>query len=130
MANSILVEESTIVRQHQRLRIDTPLYLVVRRPDKLLLVSAYFRDVCDDGVAVFALIELNIDSEVQLMFIPTFHKEPLRARAIVRNRRKYVYGLEFLSRDEAEEQNSLMLKAMLIPTGNKVKGSLDDRRCI
>ena len=130
MANSILVEESTIVRQHQRLRIDLPLYLVVRRPDKLLLVSACFRDVCDDGVAVFALIELNIDSEVQLMFIPTFNKGPLRVRAIVRNRREYIYGLEFLSRDEAEEHTLLMLKAMLIPTGNKVEGSLEDRRCI
>jgi hypothetical protein len=82
----------------------------------------------DDGVAIFAGVELAIDSEVQLEFTPPFNKGPLRVRAIVRNRREYVYGLEFLPRDVDEEQTLQTLKAMLLPTGSKAEGSPEDRR--
>ena len=123
----ILIEKAGI-RRRQRLRLNIPVCLVVERPDKVLLVSARFRDISDDGVAVFAGVELAIDSEVQLEFTPPFHRGPLRVRAVVRNRREYVYGLEFLPRDAEEEQTLLTLKALLLPTGTKAEGSLDDRR--
>jgi hypothetical protein len=82
----------------------------------------------DDGVAIFAGVELAIDSEVQIEFTPAFNGGPLRVRAVVRNRRQYIYGLEFLPRDGEEERILQMLKAMLLPTGNKAEGTLDDRR--
>ena len=123
----MLIEKAGI-RRRQRLRLNIPVCLVVERPDKVLLVSARFRDISDDGVAVFAGVELAIDSEVQLEFTPPFHRGPLRVRAVVRNRREYVYGLEFLPRDGEEEQTLLTLKALLLPTGTKAEGSLDDRR--
>lgn len=81
----------------------------------------------DDGVAIFAGVELAMDSEVQLEFTPPFNKGPLRVRAIVRNRREYVYGLEFLPRDVGEEQTLQVLKAMLLPTGSKDESSPEDR---
>jgi hypothetical protein len=101
---------------------------VVTRPDKVQLVNARFRDMSDDGVAIFAGIELAIDSEVQIEFAPPFGKGPLRVRAIVRNRREYVYGLEFLPRDGDEEQTLQLLKSMLLPTGTRMPGTPDDRR--
>jgi PilZ domain len=116
------------IRRRQRRRLNTPVCLIVERPDKVLLVNARFRDISDDGVAIFAGVELDIDNEVQLEFTPPFYRGPLRVRAIVRNRRKYVYGLEFLPRDGEEEQTLMTLKAMLLPTGTEAEGSLDDRR--
>jgi hypothetical protein len=82
----------------------------------------------DDGGAVFAAVELAIDSEVQIEYTPSFNRGPVRVRAVVRNRRGYVYGLEFLPRDGVEEQILLTLKAMLLSTGTRVDGSLEDRR--
>ena len=129
MADDIrMLIEKGDVRRRQRLRLSIPVCLVLERPDKVLLVSARFRDMSDDGVAIFAGVELAIDSEVQLEFTPPFYKGPLRVRAVVRNRREYVYGLEFLPRDGEEEQTLITLKAMLLPTGTKAEGSIDDRR--
>ena len=123
-----LVEETLTARWHQRFRLDTPVCLIVEIPGKALLVNARLRDMSDDGGAVFAAVELAIDSEVQLEYTPSFNRGPVRVRAIVRNRRGYIYGLEFLPRDGVEEQILLTLKAMLLSTGTKSDGSLEDRR--
>ena len=108
--------------------LNIPVCLVVDAPTNVRLVNARFRDISDDGVAIFAGVELAIDSEVQVEFTPPIGQGPLRVRAVVRNRRGYVYGLEFIPRDSTEEQTLRMLKGMLIPAGTKSPGSLDDRR--
>jgi hypothetical protein len=124
-----LLEENLAVRRHPHYRLDTPVCLIVGRPDKVHLVNARLRDISEDGVAVFAGIELAIDSEVQIEYTPPFNRGPVRVHAVVRNRRGYIYGLEFLPRDGVEEQILLTLKAMLLSTGTLVVvGSLEDRR--
>ena len=126
--DNCLVGESAVVRRRQRLCLNIPVCVVVEKPDKVLLVSARFRDMSDEGAAIFAGVELAIDSEIQIEFTPPFNKGPLRVRAVVRNRRGYVYGLEFLPRNSGEEQTLQMLKAMLLPSGTEAQGSPDDRR--
>jgi hypothetical protein len=116
------------VRMRQRLLLDTPVCLVVQKPGNVLLVNARFRNISVDGVAVFAGVELAIDSDVQIEFTPPFGKGPLRVRAVVRNRREYVYGLEFIPRDRGEEETLQTLKALLLPAGTEGRGTLDDRR--
>jgi hypothetical protein len=123
-----LVEENLAVRRHSRFRLDTPVCLIVGRPDEVLLVNARIRDISEDGGAIFAGAELAIDSEVQIEYTPPFNRGPVRVHAVVRNRRGYLYGLEFLPRDGVEEQILLTLKAMLLSTGTRVEGSLEDRR--
>jgi PilZ domain len=123
-----LGEENLAVRWHPRFRLDTPVCLIVGMPDKVLLVNARLRDMSEDGGAVFAAVELTMDSEVQIEYTPSFNRGPVRVRAVVRNRRGYIYGLEFLPRDGVEEQILLTLKAMLLSTGTRVDGSLEDRR--
>ena len=131
MANSKRsVAHVAAVRMRQRLLLNIPVCLVVDRRDKVLLVNARFRDISDDGVAIFAGVELGIDGEVQVEFTPPIGKGPLRVRAVVRNRRGYVYGLEFLPRDQSEEQTLRTLKGMLLPAGTEGPGSLDDRKWV
>lgn len=125
-----LIEEDEAVRTRQRLCLNTPICLVAQRPDKVLLVDSRLRDISDDGAAIFAAVELAIDSEVQIEFTPPINHGPLRVRAIVRNRRKYVYGLEFLPRDGKEEETLQVLKSMLLPRGTSPAGSVDDRRWV
>jgi hypothetical protein len=83
----------------------------------------------EDGVAIFAGVELGSDNEVQIEYTPPFNRGPLRVRAVVRNRRGYIYGMEFLPRDGEEEQTLLTLKALVLSTGTSADGSPDDRRC-
>jgi hypothetical protein len=122
------VEENLAVRRHSRFRLDTPVCLIVGSPDNVLLVNARIRDISEDGGAIFAGAELAIDSEVQIEYTPPFNRGPVRVDAVVRNRRGYIYGLEFLPRDGVEEQILLTLKAMLLSTGTSVDGSLENRR--
>jgi len=123
-----IVEENLAVRRHERLRLDTPVCLIIRRPDKVLLVNARLRDMSDDGAAVFAGVELAIDSEVQIEYTPPFNQGPMRVRAVVRNRRVYVYGLEFLPQNGGEEQTLRTMKAMLLSTGTRADARLENRR--
>jgi len=91
------------------------------------LVDARLRDISVDGAAIFAGVELAVDSEIQMEFTPP-RESPLRVRAVVRNRRKYVYGVEFLPRNGQEELHLAALTAMLIRAGTEAGGSMDDRR--
>ncbi len=122
------VRDNIAVRQQQRVKLKTPVRLVVGRPEKVLLVEAHFRDMSTDGAAIFAGVELAIDTEVQVEFTPPYGQGPLRVRAIVRNRRDYVYGVEFLPRDAEEERILGLLKTSLLPLGSKATGGPDDRR--
>jgi hypothetical protein len=120
-------KENPAVRTHPRFRLNIPVCLIVGLPDKVLLVNARIRDISEDGGAVFAGLELVIDSEVQIEYTPPFNRAPLRVRAVVRNRRGYIYGLEFLPRNGEEEEILLTLKAMLLSTGTRADGSLENR---
>lgn len=128
MSNRMRLVEEEAIRSRQRLCLSIPVCLVIQRPDKVLLVDARFRDISDEGAAMYAAVELAIDSEVQVEFTPRFDHAPLRVRAIVRNRRKYVYGLEFYPRDAGEDETLRLLRAMLLPIGTKAAGDIDNRR--
>lgn len=121
------VEESLAVWSNLRFRLNTPVCLIVGMPDNVHLVNARLRDISDDGAAIFAGVELAVDSEVQIEYTPSFNRGPVRVHAVVRNRRGYIYGLEFLPRDGVEEQILLTLKAMLLSTGTRVDGTPEDR---
>jgi hypothetical protein len=128
MANKLkLVGAEEAVRGRQRLRLSTPVCVVIEKPDKVVFVNARFVDLSDDGTAVFAGAEIAIDSEIQIEFTPPFGTGPLRVRAIVRNRRKYIYGLEFLPKNAEEEKTLHLLKSLLLPIGTKTAGTPDDR---
>jgi hypothetical protein len=127
MPNRMRLVEEEAIRLRQRLSLNIPVCLVVKRTDKVLLVDARFRDISDDGAALYAALELAIDSEVEVEFTPRFDHPPLRVRAIVRNRRKYVYGLEFLPRDAKEDETLKTLRAMLLPIGTKTAGNIENR---
>lgn len=107
--------------------MSTPVCVVVTKPDKVMFVNARFVDLSDDGTAIFAGAELAIDSEIQIEFTPPFGNGPLRVRAIVRNRRKYIYGLEFYPKNGEEDKTLQLLKSLLLPIGTEASGSPDDR---
>jgi len=122
-----LLAQNEAVRSCKRLRLDVPVCLIIPRPYTVQLVDARVRDISADGAAIFAAVELAVDSEIQMEFTPP-REGPLRVRAVVRNRRKYVYGVEFLPRNGQEELHLAALQAILLPAGTDAGGSVDDRR--
>ena len=124
-----LLAQDEAVRSLKRLRLNVPVCLVIPHPYRVQLVDARVRDISEHGAAIFAGVELAVDSEIQIEFTPP-REGPLRVGAVIRNRRNYVYGVEFLPRNGHEQHNLGVLKAMLLPAGTDAGGSVDDRRWV
>jgi hypothetical protein len=85
------------MRRWPRLKIQVPVTVVVRKNGKTVFVVGRGTDLNDGGIAVFAGTELQIGEEVEISFTPPYRGDPLVARTVVRNRRGYIYGLEYLT---------------------------------
>jgi len=85
------------MRRWPRLKIQVPVTVIVRKHNKTVFVVGRGTDINDGGIAVFAGAELQIGEEVEISFTPPYRGEPLVARTVVRNRRGYTYGMEFLT---------------------------------
>ncbi len=104
------------MRRWPRSKIRVPVTLIVRKADKTVFVQARGQDLNEGGIAVFAGTELRIGEIVEISFTPPYQGQPLIARTIIRNRRGYTYGMEFLaqSKDDAAQVERIreVLRAM------------------
>lgn len=85
------------MRRWPRLKIQVPVTVIVRKYGKTMFVVGRGTDINDGGIAVFAGTELQIGEEVEISFTPPYRGEPLVARTVVKNRRGYTYGMEFMT---------------------------------
>jgi hypothetical protein len=99
----------TSMRRWPRSKIRVPVTVIVRKSHKTVYVDGRGTDLNQGGIAVFAGTELGIGEQVEISFTPPYHGEPLVARTIVRNRRGYTYGMEFVvdGRDDATRVNRI-----------------------
>lgn len=73
----------------------------------------------EGGVLVFAGIELKTGDEVLIEFTPPFSAGPVRAKGVVRHRRGYNYGVEFISENDAEREQTEKFRGLLrLAAGN------------
>ena len=106
----------TTMRRWPRLKIRVPVTVIVKKPNKTVYIDGRGTDLNEGGIAVFAGAELGIGEEVEISFTPPYRGEPLIARTIIRNRRGYTYGMEFVkeTRDDAARVDRIrqVLKAL------------------
>lgn len=73
----------------------------------------------EGGVLVFAGMELKTGDEVTIEFTPPFAEGPVRARGMVRHRRGYNYGVEFLIDSDADKDQTEKFRSLLrLAAGN------------
>lgn len=124
-----LVGEGVPARRRRRVQLITPVCVVVERSGTAMSVRAQLLDISDDGAAVLAGVDIPMGTYVQLEFGQIFEGRTLNIPAVVRNRRKYIYGVEFLPGIEgAEDQKLRTLKSTLFSMGNHASARLGDRR--
>jgi PilZ domain len=99
MAIDIVVTESQIIntRRFRRYRLDVPVRVIVQTEFKTRIIDGRGNELNEGGLAVSAGVELDLGENVEVEFTPAYTGQPLRARAAVRNRAGYRYGLEFLT---------------------------------
>jgi hypothetical protein len=112
----------TTMRRWPRLKIRVPVTVIVRRPNKTVYVDGRGTDLNEGGIAVFAGAELGIGEEIEISFTPPYHGEPMIARTIVRNRRGYTYGMEFVIGSEEDSARVDKIREVLTALGREEAG--------
>jgi hypothetical protein len=99
MAVNVVVTESQFLqtRRFRRYKLDVPVRVVKQAEDKVRYIDGRGNELNEGGLAVNVGVELDVDELVDVEFTPPYSGEPIRARACVRNRDGYRYGLEFLA---------------------------------
>ncbi len=105
---------SSAERRWQRHKLDLPIRLILRRDGNTTsIISARGSEVSEGGMLVFAGTELKTGDEIAVEFTPPFSSEPIRVRAVIRNRAGYKYGAEFLSLNSEEKELTEKFRTML-----------------
>lgn len=105
--------ERTVFRRWQRYRLNLPIRIIVSRNGGARITSGRATDISQGGVLVFAGIELSAGSEVFVEFTEPYSGEPIRARGLVRHRRGYNYGVEFMTETTVEQEQADKFRALL-----------------
>ena len=82
-------------RRWQRLHVNLPVRILVKTPDCLRIVTGRGAELNEGGMAVYVGVELGIGDRVDIELPAPDSSPPLRLAAVVRNRRGYLYGLQF-----------------------------------
>jgi PilZ domain len=92
-------------------------------------VRGLLLDISDEGAAILAGVDTPMGTRVHFEFGTIFEGRTVKVAAVVRNRRKYIYGVELLTGiDCAENQKLRKLKSTLLSMGSATPARLDDRR--
>jgi PilZ domain len=84
-------------RRYPRYRAEFPVTLTLLSSEGRQSLDAHCKDLSVAGIGVLIAEELNLGEVVALAFAPPGSSEPWELRAVLRHRRGYHYGFEFLS---------------------------------
>jgi len=123
MGTEAVVHESAYesVRRWPRYKLEVPVRLLAQKGDKVAIVQARGNELNEGGLAVFAGTELSLDEEVAVEFTPPYSGQPIRVRCLVRDRKGYCYGLEFLSVTIDDHQNVTQIRTVLRGLGSPIR---------
>ncbi|HEU4416899.1 MAG TPA: PilZ domain-containing protein, partial [Candidatus Angelobacter sp.] len=112
-------QERAVFRRWQRYRLNLPIRLIFSKDGSTKIMAGRGNDMSEGGVLVFAGIELKTGDEVTIEFTPPFSAGPVRAKGVVRHRRGYNYGVEFLFDTEADREQTEKFRGLLrLAAGN------------
>ena len=107
------VQAFRTLRRWSRLKIHVPVTVVVRKQEKTVFVQARGQDLNEGGIGVFVGTELRIGELVEISFTPPYQGNPMTARTIVRNRRGYTYGMEFITDNKEDQKKVEIIRSVL-----------------
>jgi hypothetical protein len=112
-------QERAVFRRWQRYRLNVPIRLIYTHEGTSKIVSGRGNDMSEGGVLVFAGLELKTGDVVSIEFTPPFSAGPIRAKGIVRHRRGYNYGVEFIQETDADKEQTERFRGLLrLAAGN------------
>ncbi len=122
MAIDIVVTEPQIIntRRYRRYKLDVPVRVIVHSDEKTRIIHGRGNELNEGGLAVNAGVELEIGDEIEVEFTPAYTGQPLRARASVKNRNGYRYGLQFLTETAVDYERVEDIRVALQGVGQQM----------
>jgi hypothetical protein len=84
-------------RRHARYRSESPVTVTLLSGQERQQFGAHCRDLSEAGIGVLVAAEFTLGEVVSLSFSLPDTPEPWEVRAVLRHRRGYHYGFEFLA---------------------------------
>ena len=122
MATEAVVQQSAFhpARRWPRYKLDLPVRVIVQKDMKAIIAQGRGTELNEGGLAVFAGLELTVYEEAAVEFTPPYSGQPIRVRCLVRDRKGYVYGLEFLTTTEEDRENVERIRSVLRGLGSPI----------
>jgi PilZ domain len=109
------------LRRWPRYRLDLPVRVIAEKPGKTVIGQGRGTELNEGGLALFVGLELAIGEPVAVEFTATYSGQPMRARAVVRNRSAYTYGVEFLMDTNDDIGNASQIRSVLRAMAEAIK---------
>lgn len=93
-------------RSWARFPIHTRITLSYTRSGQANYIHGQGGDICEGGMSVFIPLDLDVGLELKLSFNMPYRSSPVQLKAVVRNRARFRYGLEFT--DLTPEQKEMI----------------------
>ena len=90
-------------RQFHRFGLDVRLRVMLRKAGSRMAFQGRGNNLSEGGLAAFIPTELVIGELIELDLSLPYTAQPLKLRAVVRNRRSFTYGLEFVDITPAQQ---------------------------
>jgi hypothetical protein len=123
MATEVITQEAFFEtsRRFPRYKLEVPVRVLARKGDKTVITQGRGNELNEGGMAVFAGAELRLREEIAVEFTPPYSNQPIRVRCMVRDRKGYVYGLEFLSITAEDHLNTTQIRTVLRGLGSPIR---------
>ena len=113
-------ESMVNTRRWKRYKLDVPVRVIVHSRMKTKIVDGRGNELNEGGLSVAAGVELQIGDRVDIEFTPPYSGEPVRARADVKDRSGYSYGMEFLLLEPEDIENVMQIRSALQGMGKLI----------
>ncbi len=113
MTGAVATSGYILARRWLRFEVDVPIRVIICLPTRTRIFDARGISLSEGGMALFAGAELTAGDLVAVEFTPAYSAPPIRVDAIIRNRKNYHYGVEFLIATDIQKQTVETLRRHL-----------------
>lgn len=106
-------DSAPVKRRWPRRKLDVPVRVVVHAAEKTVIRDGRGRELSEGGMCFSAGVELKVGDQVEVEFTPAYSGQPIRVRAVARNRNGYSYGVEFVASNDEERSEIASLRENL-----------------
>jgi hypothetical protein len=110
-------ESNNVVRKSDRYPVDVRIKLSYSKDGFLQRADARALDIGPNGIAVNSPLHLPVDAAVELDITLPGSRVPLRVKAMIRNRKGFRYGVEFLSITDSQRKDIAKFGTARKPSG-------------